>query len=165
MTDFISAWTREIRNDGDTFRPLKPGIYPAVISRFEQGEHHGSAKIPRCPKAMLTLKVDTGEGVQEVKATLLLHERMEWKLSEFFRSIGRKKHGEPFRMDWSNLVGQRLLVRIGTRAYIGSDGEEHTANTVEQFLDYNPDAFPQDPEWMKDALAADMQEDEPDDVF
>ena len=165
MFDFINAWTREIKNDGDEFKPMKPGIYPAVISRFEQGEHPGSAKIPRCPKAMLTLKVDTGEGVQEVRTTLLVHPKMEWKLSEFFRSIGRKKHGEPFRMDWSNLLGQRLLVRIGTRSYIGSDGEEHVTNNVERFVDYDPEAFPKDPDWMKDALAADVQDDELDDVF
>ena len=68
-------------------------------------------------------------------------------------------------MDWSNLVGQRLVVRIGTRTYTGSDGEEHTANNVERFLDYDPEAFPKDPDWMKDALAADVQEDELDDVF
>jgi hypothetical protein len=36
---------------------------------------------------------------------------------------------------------------------------------VDRFYDFNPDDFPADPEWMKDALAADVQEDELDDVF
>ena len=165
MEDFISAWTREIKNDGDEFKPIRPGTYPAVISRLEQGEHPGSAKIPKCEKAILTLKVDTGSGTRDVKATLYLHEHMDWKLSEFFRSVGRKKRGEAFRMDWSNLIGQRLLVRIGTRSYTGRDGEEHVANNVDKFLDYDPDAFPTDPDWMKDALAANVQDDELDEVF
>ena len=68
-------------------------------------------------------------------------------------------------MDWSNLIGQRLLVRIGTRSYTGRDGEEHVANNVDKFLDYDPDAFPTDPDWMKDALAANVQDDELDEVF
>ena len=94
MSDFLKDWTWEIKNDGDEFKPLKPGIYPAKIRRFEQAEHPGSAKIPPCPKAVLTLAVDTGDGVQEVLTSLLVHPKMEWKLSEFFRSIGRKRHGE-----------------------------------------------------------------------
>ena len=165
MENFISSWTWEIKNDGEEIKPMKPGIYPARISRFEQGDHMGSAKIPPCPKAILTLAVDSGNGPVEVKTTLLVHPRMEWKLSEFFRSIGRKRHGEALRMDWSNLVGQKLLVRIGPRSYVGSDGETHVANNVERFLDYNPDAFPKDPDWLKDAMAADVQDDELDDVF
>lgn len=164
MTDFINSWTWQIKDDGTEFKPLKPGIYPARISRFEQGEHLGSAKIPPCPKAILTLAVDSGNGSVDVKTTLLVHRKMEWKLSEFFRSIGRKRHGEPLQMDWSDLVGQKLLVKIGPRSYVGSDGETHVANNVERFLDYNPDAFPKDPDWLADALAADVQE-ELDDVF
>ena len=158
MSDFLKDWTWEIKNDGDEFKPLKPGIYPAKLRRFEQAEHLGSAKIPPCPKAVLTLAVDTGDGVQEVLTSLLVHPKMEWKLSEFFRSIGRKRHGESLQMDWSNLIGQRLLVRIAPRSYVGSDGETHVANNVERFLDYNPDAFPQDPDWLAEAMDAGEEE-------
>ena len=165
MSDFIKDWTWEIKDDGKEFKPMTPGIYPAIISRFEQSEHLGSAKISRCPKAILTLAVDSGDGTVDVKTTLLVHPKMEWKLSEFFRSIGRKRQGEPLNMDWSNLIGQKLLVKIAPRTYPGSDGETHVTNNVERFLDYNPDAFPKDPDWMKDALAADVQDDELDDVF
>ena len=160
MSDFIKDWTWEIKDDGSEFKPMKPGIYPARISGFEQTEHLGSAKIPPCPKAILTLKVDSGEGVQDVKTTLLVHRKMEWKLSEFFRAIGRKRHGEALRMDWSNLIGQKLVVKIGTRTYVGSDGETHVANNVDRFLDYNPDLFPDDPDWLADAMAAGDEIDE-----
>ena len=78
--------------------------------------------------------------------------------AEFFRSIGRKRHGETLQMDWSNLIGQRLLVRIAPRSYVGSDGETHVANNVERFLDYNPDAFPQDPDWLAEAMDAGEEE-------
>ena len=165
MGNFIENWTWEIKDDGSEFKPMKPGIYPAIISRFEQAEHLGSPKIPPCPKAILTLAVDSGEGTVDVKTTLLVHRKMEWKLSEFFRSIGRKRHGEPLQMDWSNLVGQKLLVKIAPRTYPGSDGETRVTNNVERFLDYNPDAFPKDPDWMKEAMAADVQDDELDDIF
>ena len=97
--------------------------------------------------------------------SLLVHRKLEWKLSQFFRAIGRKKHGEALNMDWSGLVGLPLKVHITIRSYTSRDGEERQCNDVDRFYDFDPDDFPADPEWMKDALAADVQEDELDDVF
>ena len=36
MSDFLKDWTWEIKNDGDEFKPLKPGIYPAKIRRLDR---------------------------------------------------------------------------------------------------------------------------------
>ena len=161
MSNFIDSWTWEIKDDSSGFKLIRPGIYPAKIIGFEQAEHLGSAKIPPCPKAILTLLVDTGEEPQEVKTNLLVHRKMEWKLSEFLRAIGRKKQGEALQMDWSNLVGQRLVVKISNRSYIGSDGDTHYANNIDRFCDFDPAMFPDDPDWLKEAQAAEDEEEIP----
>ena len=165
MTDFINAWTWKLTDDSDGYRLLQPGIYRARIKRFEQSEFKGSAKLSACPRAIITLAVETENGPQEVTVSLLVHRKLEWKLSQFFRAIGRKKHGEALQMDWSGLVGLPLKVHITIRSYKNRDGEDRQCNDVDRFFDYDPDDFPADPEWMKDALAADVQEDELDDVF
>ena len=165
MTDFINAWTWKLTDDSDGYRLLQPGVYRARIKRFEQGEFKGSAKLSACPRAIITLAVETENGPQEVTVSLLVHRKLEWKLSQFFRAIGRKKHGEALDMDWSGLVGLPLKVHLTIRSYTNHDGEERQCNDVDRFYDFDPDDFPADPEWMKDALAADVQEDELDDVF
>ncbi len=160
-TNLSSAgWNWELKTDDEGPQLIAPGTYPARISWLEQGDFLGRAKMPPCPKAVLTLMIDTGEGAQELKTTLLVHPRMEWKLSEFFRSIGRKRHGEPLKMDWEGLVGLPLLVRVNHRSYIDSSGEQRTVNNIERFLDYNPDAFPKDPDWLASAMAGESDVDE-----
>ena len=70
MTDFINAWTWNLEDDSDGYQLLQPGVYRAKIRRFEQGEFAGSAKLSACPKAILTLAVETENGPREVVTSL-----------------------------------------------------------------------------------------------
>ena len=161
MENFINAWIWNLEDDSDGYQLLQPGVYRAKIGRFEQGEFAGSAKLSACPKAILTLAVETENGPREVITSLLVHKKLEWKLSQFFRSVGRKKNGEPMQMDWSGLVGLPLKVHITNRTYINRDGEERQCNDVDRFYDYNPDDFPRDPDWLEDTAEADTEEELP----
>ena len=164
MDNFLSAWTWSLTDDSDGYQLLQPGIYRARIKRFEQGEFKGSAKLSACPRAIITLAVETENGPQEVTVSLLVHKKLEWKLSQFFRAIGRKKHGEELQMDWSGLVGLPLKVHITIRSYTNRDGEERQCNDVDRFYDFDPDDFPKDPDWLADAMSADTA-DELDEIF
>ena len=134
----ILDWDSAIEEDGQGFVLLDEGDYDFTVTGFERGQHNGSAKIPPCPKALLTLSVETDAGVAEIKENLILYKTMEWKLSSFFRCIGLKKHGERLVMDWGHVLGASGRAHIIQREYVGNDGTTKKTNGVAYFIDYIP---------------------------
>ena len=134
----IMDWDSTIEDDGTGFVLLEEGDYDFTVTGFERGQHNGSAKIPACPKALLTLSVSTPSGVAEVKESLILYKTMEWKLSSFFRSIGMKKHGERLVMDWNSVLGSAGRAHFIRREYVGNDGLMKKSNGVAYYYDYIP---------------------------
>lgn len=134
----IMGWDDVIEDDGNGFILLEEGDYDFTVSGFERGRHNGSAKIPACNKAIITLSIDSPQGVAEIKENLILYKTMEWKISAFFRSLGLKKHGERLTMDWDHVLGAAGRAHIVQREYIGNDGTNKKANNVGYFIDYLP---------------------------
>ena len=129
----IMDWGDVIENDGQEFRVLPEGEYDFTVSGFDRGRFPGSAKIPPCNKAVLTINAD---GV-DVKADLILFKTLEWKLAAFFRCIGQKKHGEKLVMNWDKVVGSKGRARIGIRKY-EKNGQTYEINDVTEWLDPLP---------------------------
>ena len=149
----IMDWDSTIEDDGQGgFILLPEGDYEFTVTGLERARHAGSAKIPACNKAILTLSIETDAGVAQVKTSLLLYKTVEWKLSSFFRCIGQKKHGERLVMKWDEVLGATGRAHIVQREYIGQDGTTKKANNVKYFLDYIPEN-----------LRADLKDD-PDDI-
>lgn len=134
----IMGWDDVIEDDGNGFVLLEEGDYDFTVTGFERGRHNGSAKIPACNKAIITLSIDSPQGVVEIKENLILYKTMEWKISAFFRSLGLKKHGERLTMDWDHVLGAAGRAHIVQREYIGNDGTNKKANNVGYFIDYMP---------------------------
>lgn len=125
-------WNSPISNDGSDFRLLEPGVYPFVIKSLEKSYYNGSGKIPPCPKALVTLRVN---GETDVTDGLLLDDSLEWKLCQFFNSIGVRKHGETYNPNWDGLVGKAGYVKITNREWVGNDGNTRQSNQVDRYLD------------------------------
>lgn len=140
--DMFLDWNDSIENDGQEFIILPEGDYNFTVTEFERGRFPGSAKIPACNKASLTLRVDTDDGVAFVKTDLILYRLLEWRISSFFRSIGQKKHGERLVMDWNKVLGSRGRAHFKPRTYTANDGTERTTNDCDRFIDYDPENFP-----------------------
>lgn len=139
-------WDDTIQNESQ-FILLPNGIYDFTVTKFEKGWHEGSAKLDPCPKAELELTIEAPQGRTTVKENLFLDQSVEWKLCAFFKSIGQKKHGVAFKMDWSKVLGAKGRAEIEVNEYQGNDGNMKKNNKVKMFID-EPEAPepPQDTE-------------------
>lgn len=140
MSDVVErefSWDDQIENDGQEFVVLPAGNYDFEVTAFERGRFNGSDKMPACNQANLTLKITAPDGQEtSIKESLLLHSKVEWKLCEFFTSIGQRKHGEKVTMNWTAVVGSKgrceLIVNKWKNKNGGSDME---GNRVKKFLE------------------------------
>lgn len=92
-------WNDTIEHDS-TFVVLPAGDYPFIVTGFERGRHNGSEKLSACNMAIVTLDVSDPVSGQTTTITenLPLHTKMEWKLCQFFTSVGLRKSGERLQM-------------------------------------------------------------------
>ena len=144
----VIGWDDEIVNDGAEYIYLEEGDYDFTVKSYERGTFKGSAKIPQCPKLELKLEVATPNGNATVNYDLIMWSSLEWKLSEFLRAIGMKKHGDPIHIKWNQLTGARGRARFYTREYDKADGFKGKANDVRRMYDY------EEPAWVAEAEGA-----------
>lgn len=133
------GWEDVIQNDS-AGGLLPEGEYSFVITAVERARHGGSAKLPPCNKAVVTLALaDEAGNAGQLRHNLFLHSKCEGLLCAFFLAIGLRRHGEPLRMRW-DIVGRRGRCQVSQRSYTGSDGAERKANDIARFLE--PAALP-----------------------
>ncbi len=127
------GWDDEIKEEGNGFTLLPEGDYIFMIKKFDKARYDGGEKIPACPKAIVTFSISTNDGkCVDLQENFLLHKKMEWKLSEFFASIGMKKKDEPVRMLWSQeLIGKQGVCKVIVHNY-KKDGEDRQTNRIDK---------------------------------
>ncbi|WP_440896262.1 hypothetical protein ACS127_17330 [Amphibacillus sp. Q70] len=131
------GWDDEIEKSGPEFILLPEGSYNFRVEKFERGRHTGSANLPACNKAVLTLKVDGGEhGEATVTNNLFLHSKTEGFLSAFFEAIGQKKEGERVKMNWNMVIGAVGRCELEINRFTSNKGNEIENNQVKTFLPY-----------------------------
>lgn len=126
------GWDDVIKEES-SFILLPAGNYRFTIKDFSKARYNGGDKIPACNKAVVTFEVYAPDGRNvEITENFLLHQRMEWKLSEFFASIGLKKKNEPVRMLWTpELIGKTGVCKLTVHSY-QKDGENRQINRIEK---------------------------------
>lgn len=132
------GWDDEISNESGGYILLEDGDHDFTVTGFERGRFPGSAKIPPCAKAVLTLEVDAPAGAVKVKYDLILWTTLQWKIAEFCRSIGQAAPGDAtVKPRWNEMVGSCGRARFKVRTYTKKDGSEGKVNDVERFYDYD----------------------------
>ena len=122
-------WDDEIENESE-FTILPEGTYDFEVINFVRGEHNGSAKLPPCKKAILTIKLSDSDGKSIIVThNFFLHTKCEGILSAFFLAIGEKKHGEKVRMNWPAVPGARGRCKVIVEQYNDND-----YNRIKSFL-------------------------------
>ena len=130
-------WDEEISKESE-FELVPAGDYDFEVVKFERSRSKGSDRLPSSPMAVLTLRVSNGKESVNVTDYLILHSKTEWKLSQFFRSIGQKKAGEAYRMNWSAVPGARGRCKVEVEKYTTDKGEERESNKIDKYYDYIP---------------------------
>lgn len=138
MTDFNNTidrelgWDDEITQDSAGFVQLAPGDYQFTVTNFERARHtpkpNSQGKLPACNKAIITIQIETAEGISQLTHNLFLHTTTEGMLSAFFGAIGQKKHGEPLRMNWNTVIGAKGVARINKRKGTGQYSDKEYDN-------------------------------------
>ncbi len=120
MNRELLDWDSEIEQESE-FTLLPAGEYPFRVLKFERSHFEGSDKMPSCKMALLTLEVGEPGKTATVTDRLYLHTKSEWKLSQFFISIGEKKRGERVKMNWPAVPGATGRCKVTVRQYNGND--------------------------------------------
>lgn len=145
------GWDDVIEKDGPDFVLLPDGEYPFRVTKLERTRFQGSAKLPPCNMAILTITVDGGEkGASIVTHRLYLHTKTEGLLCSFFESIGQRKHGEPLRPRWGDVTGSTGHCRLGIHEFTKKDGSAGRSNEIVRFLPPpEPKAAPASGGWVQ----------------
>lgn len=129
MNDFNTSaqgrelgWEDEIQQES-SYILLPEGDYRFTVEKFDRARHDGSKKIPPCNKAIVFIRVFGTDGSSVLlQENLFLHTMMEWKLSEFFASIGMKQKGQAARMNWQEVNGKSGICHVIIQEYDKRDG-------------------------------------------
>lgn len=146
------GWEDEIENDGADFILLPEGDYDFEVTGFSRARHGGSAKLPPCNKAELSILIETPEGQTTIKHNLFLHTKTEGLLCSFFTSIGQRKHGEKLKMNWNTVIGAKGRCKVFIDKYTNDKGEERQTNKIQKF--YEPEEKQSSPSNVPEGYAA-----------
>lgn len=137
------GWDDVIEEDsgGSLFIVLEEGDYNFTVTNFERGYFDGSAKVAPCPKAIVSVEVNTEQGPATSRINLLLNKQLEWKLSDFLRCIGQKKRGEKVHVRWDKIIGAKGRAHFKPREYTGNNGKTYHSNDIDRFYDYDEKYF------------------------
>jgi len=139
MDNYTFDWDSEINNESSDYILLPEGDYDFTVEKFERGTFDGSEKLPPCKKAIVTFTIWGENDKISITENFLLCAQLEWKLSALFLSVGMKKHGEPLKMNWSGLPGQKGRCRLFIDDFTKKDGTQGHSNKIKKFYAYDDD--------------------------
>ena len=139
MPDAALDWDSEVTNEQREFVLLPAGDYLFTVQSFERARYEGSAKLPPCSMAKLTITIHGGDkGETTVTHRLYLHTKTQGLLGAFLRvsaSASAARRSAP--------AGTKLSVRRACAAWACGNtpsraaphaGETGQANEIEKFL-------------------------------
>ena len=126
----------QITDESSGFTLLPDGDYDFTIKKVTRNRYEGSDKMPACNSVSVELTVWGAEDQTTITERFFLLKKFEWKLSQFFLSIGLKKHGEPLNMRW-NIEGMKGKCKVYIDTYRKSNGEDGKSNKVKKFYAYD----------------------------
>lgn len=133
MSETIEAgreleWDEEVKK-GSEFIVLPEGIYNFRVESFEPGKSKGTGNIPPCKMAIIKIRIFNGEQSTLVTEYFTLWSTLEWKISEFFESIGVKEVNGKFPQKWKEAPGSTGRCNVIVEKY-----KDNEYNKISKFL-------------------------------
>lgn len=106
------GWDDEVENVPSFFR-IEDGEYDFFVDHFERAKVSGDGKYAGQNMAVIYCNIDA-PGEPQVKANIIMNTKFQWKISQFFISIGQMENKEnaKLRPNWSMIGGSRGRCRI-----------------------------------------------------
>lgn len=130
-------WGEGFTAQEDEFVLLDEGVYNFTVTKMEKKVYSSnSTKIPNgCPYAELNVQVQSQKGTANIRERLYLLKSMQWKLTQFFASIGQPVvTGQVFNPNWNAVVGASGKAEITQHNYTNQNGDNRTNNQVGRYL-------------------------------
>ena len=125
-----------IENEDGGFVLLPDGDYDFTVNKVTRSRYEGSDKMPSCNTVSVELSVWGAQDRATITERFFLVKKFEWKLSQFFLSIGLKKHGEQLVMRW-NIEGYKGKCKVYIDNYKRDDGSKGQSNKIKKFYAYD----------------------------
>lgn len=135
-------WDSAICCDSTEFTVLPEGDYPFTVTKFERQHHAGSAKMPPCGKAVLTILLDgSALGTTLVTENLFMHQKMLWKIKQFLVSIGQgKEEDKEIHPRWTAVPGASGRCHVVVQDYQSTKyGDTRQRNAITKFYAADPE--------------------------
>lgn len=132
--DKALGWDSPVEEDGNQFTTLPDNTECTFqVAKLEKVRTADGKK----PMAKLELICTgtKGEGESYVRENLVLSSKAAWKLGEFFRAIGQRKHGQSVVPQWDRVVGASGRCVLTVDEWTGRDGDKRVSNKVKRYLD------------------------------
>lgn len=126
------GWDDEISKESE-FQLLPAGDYDFTVTNFERGRHAGSANLPACNKAIVSIAINSERGKTTLKENFFLHTSTEAFLTEFFTGIGQKEKGKPVRMNWNTVIGSTGRLKLKIRNWTDKNNQPRQNNEVQSY--------------------------------
>ena len=127
--NFILSWDSAFveGEDEGVYTPLEEGDYDFTVESYTKR----FAKDGQTPVLELVIRI----GNNTVRDWLHLKQSTTWKINQFLRCIGQKKHGESARFNFDTLVGSTGRCHVVTDTFQKRDGGEGHGNKIDRYYD------------------------------
>lgn len=133
----VIGWGDSFIAEENKFTLISPGNHPFTVKSMDRKIYDGNGKIPNgTPYAEVKCEVTGPEGTASIIERLYLLRRMQWKLTQFFQSIGQPVVvGQPFQPNWSTVVGAKGTAEVEVNEYNDKNGNPQKNNRIKNFLE------------------------------
>jgi len=132
-------WGDEVSEGDNDFTPLTAGDADFEVVEFKRARHPGSANLPACNKAIVTIKLTKDGRSNTIDHNFFLHTKCEHFICMFFKGLGMRKSGEKIVMDWTSITGKTGKCKIKIKSWISRSGdrkgEEMFGNEIVKFYE------------------------------
>lgn len=136
------GWDDQIQNDGPDFEVLPEDDYDFEVVSYERARHPGSANLPPCSKAVVSIKITGAAGQTTIKHNLFLHTKTEGLICAYFTGCGLRKRGQKITINFDKSVGCKGRCKVGIRKFTNDKGDELMFNEIKKFYEPKVDVQP-----------------------